>query len=547
MAYQLTEDNIKHCTLGFLKSYYKNNSSRGFGHTEARLDMVSKEGIIADGYLKFNIKQEGEGTEWDDLMEEEQVDKKQKKGHSKKGDNKKKENKKTEDKKPKKEKAPPPKQNLTFLATFEATSQDTAEEIQYKVQNKLLLLDAFTIALMVAAGSYGYNYLNDQYTLNELGFVKFWGGFFSVLMSTLIGYVLLCRFANFPRYRYIFALAQFDRYHADEQWISYGVDVFANATNKYLQELKDQCTKKGVGLIMVNEQLQPSLIMTPAREPAGKKGRIRQFFDASTAMTKKGFSWLRLPNWIKNKFSKKLPDYSNAIPSFDTGDYLRYSKSYWKQGLLILFSVLVMGEIYWEELKNPNIVYIDHEVYEEKILAQTKDNRSEHRVTFIDLETGDRKKVIDPRVPNKIPTNAANTDSKIAKKKEQARQRAAKQKAKVSYEKGLIVNLDNNQLQTYSCKRLSMLKGEAYLIEVDVAKDYKEAVQKLEAYAKSGLKINAMNLSCFYKNKFDYVIYLDDIFTVKSQAEAAANAYHQLKTTKGVKTGQTKIRILRHS
>lgn len=517
MNYQLSEDNIKHCTLGFLKSYYKNNSSRGFGHTEASLDMVSEDGIIADGFLRFFINPEGGDLKEEDLLDEKRANK--------------------EDK------------GISFTATFEATSQETAEEIQYNVQNTLLILDALTIASMVAAGSYGYNYLNDQYTLNELGVVRFWGGFFSVLMTTLIGYVLLCRYSNFPRYRYIFALAQFSSYHVDEQWISYGEDVFENSTNKYLVELKKQCTQKGIGIIMVNHHLQPSLIMTPARESAGKKGRIKQFFDSSATITKQRFKWLKLPNFIK----KRIPFLSKpkiiSSPAIKTSDYLRFSKSYWKQGLLILFSALVLGEIYIEELKNPNIVYIEDAEYERKILEQTKNNRKEPSVTFIDLETGIRKQVIDPRAYGKIPPNANQEDKRIATRPTPPKKQANVEQltGTEAYKKALIVAISDNTFETYSCKRLTRIRGEAYLIQVGLAYNYQTAMQKVKASNAKGIKVNAMNMICFSKKNRDYVIYLDDIYTSKKEAIARANEYHKLKVAKGIKGEQTKIRILKNN
>ncbi len=507
MDYQLSEDNIKHCTLGFLKSYYKNNSSRGFGHTEARLDMVSEDGIIADGYLKFYIKEEDTELKEEDLLEEDATS--------------------------------PQKKGIPFTATFEATSQETAEEIQYKVQNTLLILDAFTVACMVAAGSYGYNYLNDQYTLNELGGLKFWGGFFSVLMTTLLGYVLVCKYSNFPRYRYIFALAQFDKYRVDEQWVSYGEDVFENSTNRYLVELKKQCAKKGIGLIMVNHQLQPSLIMTPAREPVGKKGRIKQFFDSSTSFTRRRFSWLRLPSFIKKRF----PSFSKpkAIPAMNTGDYLRFSKSYWKQGLLILFSALVLGEIYIEELKNPNIVYIEEGEYEKKILEQTKNNKPEPSVTFIDLETGNRKKIIAPKAYEPLPKNTNKIDKRIRPTTTIPSKNIS---ATEAYKKALIVAISDNTFETYSCKRLTRIK-EAYLIQVGTAIDYTSAMQKVKATNAKGIKVNAMNMICFSPKNRNYVIYLDDIYTSKEEAKARASEYHKLRVAKGFQSEQTKIRILR--
>ena len=54
---------------------------------------------------------------------------------------------------------------------------------------------------------------------------------------------------GFPRYRYIYAVEQFKKYHADEQWVAIGEDVFENPNDKYLKELKKQCVYNGFGLI----------------------------------------------------------------------------------------------------------------------------------------------------------------------------------------------------------------------------------------------------------------------------------------------------------
>jgi len=519
MAYLLSEENIKHSTLGFLKSYYKNNSSRGFGSTEAKLDMVTAEGIVADGYLKFSVSEEGNGTNWSDLLEETDKSTKKETKASKQAD---------------------------FLATFEATSQETAEEIQYKVQNTLLLIDALVIGLMVAAGSYGYNYLRDQFTLNELGFFKFWAGFLAVLLASLLVYIVIFRF--FPRYRYIYALAQFDRYRADEQWVSYGEDVFSNPENKYLLELKKQCVRKGYGLIAVNEHLQPSLVITPAREEkGGARKRIKKFFDSTTDITKKRLAWLKLPVWLKKRMPAwmQMPSFNTptvVVPA-NTDDYLRYTKSYWKQGLLILFSLGVIGEIYWEETKNPNIAYIGDTAYKKKILEQTKDNRKEPSVTFLDLETGDRKKVPQPRSRNGQPSSAEYVDQVIKTPKPKKSSPTYAELAKSN--KSVIVSVDGNQFISYSCSRLAHLKGEIYLIQVDIADNHDEAMALVKEYAKAGFRVNALSLSCFYKNNAEFVIYLDDIYASKEDATARANEYHKLKVAKGQHRDQTLIRVIK--
>ena len=516
MAYLLTEENIKHCTLGFLKTYYKNNSSRGFGESEAKLDMVTADGVVADGYLKFTKSENEEQFNWDELLENQ------------------------------KEEPKPTAPTTAFLATFEATSQDTAEEIQYKVQNTLLFFDALAVAFMVAAGSYGFNYLRDQFTLNELGFGPFWAGFFGVLLASLIGYYFIFRYI--PRYRYIFAIEQFNRYHADEQWIAYGEDVFEHPENKYLVELKKQCMKKGLGLISINQQLYPTLVMTPQREEVGgTTKRIKKFFSSSATITKKRFGWLKLPNWLQKRMPNFKWNRTIKIPLENTGDYMRYTRSYWKQGLLIAFSMLVMGEIYREELKNPNIVYMDGPEYEQTVIEQTKNNKREPNVTFLDLETGDRKRIVDPRSPA-IPASTEHVDPVIKTPKATIRKQPSPTSSSKEFtEKGIIISTGINEHIAYSCNRLAHLKGEVYMVQVSLAKTYNQALSSVKAFTQKGFKTNALSLSCFYKNHTGYIVYLDDIYATKAEAEVRAASFHKLKVAKGEHRDETIIRVIKRN
>ncbi len=516
MAYLLTEENIKHCTIGYLKTYYKNNSSRGFGESEAKLDMVTADGVVADGYLKFTKSEGGDAFNWNELLEDDKDLKA-------------------------KPKAKPT--ITTFLATFEATSQDTADEIQYKVQNSLLFFDALAVAFMIAAGSYGFNYLRDQFTLNELGFVPFWAGFFGVLVASLIGYFFIFRY--FPRYRYIFAIEQFNRYHADEQWIAYGEDVFEHPENKYLVELKKQCMKKGYGLISVNQQLYPTLVMTPKREEVGgARKRVKEFFSSSATITKKRFGWLKLPNWLQKRLPNVKWNRTITVPLENTGDYMRYTRSYWKQALLIGFSMLVMGEIYREELKNPNIVYLDGPEYEQTVIEQTKDNKKEPNVTFLDLETGDRKRIVDPR-NTAIPTSTEFVDKVIKTPKTTIRKQPVKKSpAKEFTEKGIIISTGLNEHIAYSCNRIAHLKGTFYVVQITLAKTYDLALSNVKIYTQRGFKTNAISLSCLYKNHTGYIIYLDDIFATKAEAEERAASFHKLKVAKGEHREETIIRVI---
>ena len=92
---------------------------------------------------------------------------------------------------------------------------------------------------------------------------------------------------------------------------------------------------------------------------------------------------------------------------------------------------------------------------------------------------------------------------------------------------------------------MTRIQGEAYLIQVGIAKDYQTAMQKVKATNAKGIKVNAMNMVCFSKTNRDYVIYLDDIYTSKKDALARAKEYSKLRIAKGFTGEQTQIRILR--
>jgi hypothetical protein len=493
MAYQLTEDNIKHATLGFLKTYYKNNSSRGFGDSLATLNMKTGKGIIADGYLKFSLA--------DNPMKDLSADKAEKAFLKNKG--------KTD------------QNEKSFLATFEATSQSTAEEIQYRVQNTLLFFDALAIASMVAAGSYGYNFMNDQFTLNELGVFKFFAGFFAVLLVSMVLYILF--FRNLPRYRYIYAIAQFKKYHADEQWISYGCDVFANADNKYFLELRKQCIRQGFGLISVNELGQPNLVITPARENKfGFRRKAKDFFETKTA-DNKAFKWI---NGIK------MPKIHSPI---DAEDYERYTKSYWKQAIIIGVMCFAMGEIYLEELKNPNIVYMNEAEYEAKIKEAMKDNQPEPR----EYQEEDR---VENDASEKTRKREVLTEKGKGK---QALQIPPKKSPPLiaTQKNALIISTGIKDYITYDCRRLSALKGNHFLVEIATAYNTENAIQKMTTFNENGFRTNALWLGCF-TNKKEYVVYLDDIFNNKNAAVQRATKFQKLMSARNEKT-EVLIRMIK--
>ncbi len=494
MAYQLTEENIKHSTLSFLKTYYKNNSSRGFGETIATLNMEAGNGIIADGYIKFSVDEdpisELSGREAEEALLAEQKDK--------------------------------PRKQSTFLATFEATSQATAPEIQYSVQNKLLFVDALAIASMVAAASYGYNYMNDQYTVNQLGTFKFFAGFIGVLIASLIAYMLL--FRKFSRYHHIHALAQFKRYHADEQWVSYGEDVFANPNNKYLVELKKQCIRHGFGLISVDQNLQPSLVMTPARDMKKNNHSKIQKFKANKLKDNKAFKWAD---------GIKIPNLKSPI---EASDYTRFTKSYWKQAAVIAAMGIVIGDIYYEEQKNPNIIFADEKAYQKELEEKAKNIKKEPDDYLVENEEGDLV------LYSELKKEPQETKAIIPEKKRKT-PTPIKTRPKTSKQDALIIATGMDEYVSYDCRRLAAVKGTNYLVQIATANSSTDAIKKVKSFNENGFRANAVWLGCFL-NKKNYVVYLDDIYNNKNAATLRLEKYQKLLIAKNQNTKTAVLRAI---
>mgnify|MGYP007059414263 FL=1 len=184
----LTENNIKRAALSFLKSYYRYRPRAG--DTQSSIDMRGEGGIIADGFLSFQ-KEDGQN----------------------------------------------------FLATFEATSYNTKNEVIYKVERDLLFLDSFTFALLGTAAFFTYAYIKDILTVKEIGLWATVGINLGLAVALFLFYRII--FSPWNRYRYIYAVEQFKKYHADEQWIALGEDVFANPEDPFLEELRKQCIQNG--------------------------------------------------------------------------------------------------------------------------------------------------------------------------------------------------------------------------------------------------------------------------------------------------------------
>lgn len=205
-----TEDDIKRAFLPYLKEFYRYRYEYRPESVYAELDNVSAGGLVADGMLSFR-KDDGN----------------------------------------------------PFVCTYEATSIDKSAEVKFSLNVVYFTWDCLAFGAVTAAVAYGAAF---ALRLPWLVGLQWAGNLGFVLGTGLIGFFTwYFSMRGWRKYRYIYAIEQFKRYFADEQWIAVADDVFPAPTDPYLLELKSQCVYNGFGLVQISHKGGVRVLATPSR------------------------------------------------------------------------------------------------------------------------------------------------------------------------------------------------------------------------------------------------------------------------------------------
>ena len=445
---KLTEQKIKKSTLSFLKSYYKHRPRNG--ETNAEIDMRGQGGIIADGFLQFE------------------------------DDN-----------------------GQNFVSTFEATSNNTKDEVNFKVQFSKLAWDAWAAAsVVVAVWFFGKYYYNINFLQNE-GFTRM--GFILLLGTFFIAFTLVFLLRRWKRYRYIYAIEQFKQYHADEQWVSIGTDVFPSPEDNSFKELKEQCVFNGIGLIQVDDELKPQLIITPSRQDTFKKQRRMVEFLSLNEATK------RLPDIQPKKLLDRFfPNRKKANNFLNAGSVGRFMPRNSAQISIAGVAWILIMSIYLIELDKMRTKYIDQEDYTDLVLAQVGDGDPE--ITFSIIED---TFLIQPYNKQTIPY------LELVQGQVDNEQVASIQKR--GYD--VVIGLENEfQFTIYSCERFYNFKDPKYIVEEGVYLDLDQAIDRVEFLSDQGISSTLLWLGCFEKEGRGYALYFD---LIQNSRDEAADLYYK--------------------
>lgn len=455
------EDDIKKVALGFLRSYYKHRPRLGDMRTET--NMRGEGGIIVDSYLSYT-DDEGEA----------------------------------------------------FIATAEATSVDTREEVKYSVQYRLLLWDSMVFGVLA-----GFIYAISTYFVPAFSMPGI-SPSLRVLSITLMVIALTVLYHSgirpLRRYRYIYAIAQFKKYHADEQWVALAKAVFPMLDkNTYYRELKRQCTRFGFGLILVDNQMQARLVLSPSREEQFDRQREELRF-------LKVQKYLRLQELTQHDW-KFVQWWNNWTNPYREHDYFRFKSGFKHQAALIGLGVVLISVAFAQELKRMP-VYFPNESRYSKIL--------EKKSQELEVEPA-----IDDPKPFTIPLTDSLTQEEIIGFDEEIIENEIESPPVKPDAEVMIYDPYNQTITLYDCERMYNFEDTKYIIEIGEYGNQAEARDDLEILGDAGIYGIVFWEACFSPNRDAFVMYLE---TMHNDLQEAEHALDSLNAKLGAVGLQSRIR-----
>jgi hypothetical protein len=418
----LSEDSIKRATLAFMKTYYKFRPRNG--ETIIHYDMMHSSGVVVDGHLTF----------------------------------------------PKEDGSP-------FVATFEATSASSSAEVLYRLQSKQLQWDAvagaavFTFVVILCLWALNF------WSLNGVGWA------FSMLMASALFVLSFLAYQMFNRtagrYRYIYAIEQFKQYHADEQWIALGNDVFSDPMDVNFSELKIQCVKNGFGLLTVDKDDQVNLLITPARDEVFGKKRLALKFE-------------------------ETPVVNSGLQRLSPQSLERFARPFLKQIAVTSICLLLLSGLFYRSWQTrPMEIVGNAAAYRDsmQIQGQLMENKREPQDVVYQPE--DLVKP-DPNPKSFEATPVSNPP--------------------VGNESvGLYVFSVLDGYISYDCERIDM-HGTKYVVQDLTFTNFNDAKHRIENLKTYGMIANAISLDCTLNAapKHGYCVYYEVIFNEEKVANSKA-------------------------
>jgi hypothetical protein len=434
-----SEDDIKHIALSCLKSYYKYYPRKG--NTEVKLNQRAEGDIIADGYLSF-VQEDGS----------------------------------------------------TFTATFEATSLKKRAEVLFRIQKELLFWDSLTVScficllLTIWEHLFVNNYWIPHYGLGVSILVI-------ILLIALIGGLVAFLLRKRRRYRYIYAIEQFKRYFAHDQWIAISDRIFPDKGDKHYEELRQQCVYNGFGLIIVNDKGEAHVKVAPARTDTFKDKRETLQFFSSEELSRR----INLRISERKGWQKYLP-LPKSVVKFDASKLKvsRFKRFYGNQIFISLISLVLLSAVLFREYEKEKTIEIrDPQTYREEMM-----NLRLYPYPFYGPDTID---ILDTPYVRSIPFNPGVEPYPLDNSSfDQA---------------GLIILSREGLFIEYACERISDTYTSRFAIDGGRYRSLDRARQVIRRLNRRGVSASILWMGCF-NEKNEYMVFIGQFFPNRSGAES---------------------------
>lgn len=475
--YHLSEKQLKEVAVKFLKSFYKDRPREG--NTATGYDLKAAGNVIIDGHLSFPIEN---------------------------GEN--------------------------FLATFEATSFDKQEEVIYQLQKRKLFLESLAIASAVVLFCFAVALTFWEFVVTFRNFNTTLIGIGSALLG--VGCLAALTINRAQRFRYIYAIEQFKRYHADEQWIVMADDVFDSPQDKYLLELKKQCIKNGFGLFSINQNLEGQLMITPSRGEVFKNKR-KTLSRFETGMLGK----LKV-NKLANAFSSfKNILHSKSKSTTSTSRFINYN--YWP-ALTSVLSIFAICTLFYFQLRDTSKVFVKDELGYRTSLSKAKKTK-EAQNYLIDTVAMDNYPFLEG-IQGALSELEYLEDSELPVDDIELIQAFNRKKEAEDNDIKFLITVENGSYYTYDCERLFHFEGTNYLLQDNVFKLWSNAFNRIRFLKNKGIYAHSIQTSCFDNQSSEYIVFYEIIFDTIGEAEAAFPEYLGDLESANILTSNAKIRVL---
>ena len=325
-------------------------------------------------------------------------------------------------------------------------------------------------------------------------------------------------FRNNRRYRYIFAIEQFKQYFADDQWIAIGHDVFERTEEVAKEELKHQCIISGFGLVLIEADESPQLIITPARHEVFQKQRKQlQFVNRNETLRQRTYQsaksfWDRI--W--SLFAKRSGGWA----------YLRFQATSYTRLILMSMSIGLLALIFWRQISDTEYDYLSDKEWTASV--ETIDGKREQNyyiagagnvrsieetgTDYLDLLTEYSEDNIDPELSNIE----------------------------------IFMASDSRLFTYYDCTRLYNFEEDKYLIKWASYPEFDAAKEHVIRLMQKGIRCNVIWHGCFQGTQEGYIVFLDLLYKEERAAIRKANFLKAWLAQEGEKTDRMSILMIRH-